>query len=244
MSPERIKRLRQAVLADLDLAKEGFERALQPDQPNVFTWHGETFWVDRVRRFIVPGDGDARPPGTFSLEDDEQNDLLDIYAGEYQIGDTGSFSRMWARLISGSTVRSVWEIDGAKFLNLAIAQPQINPAFGPLFWLFLADDMGPGPIWDHDKNLYTRVAPMIYRLSEHPTLIPSPEEVRSAQIAFLEGMFPGTTDASSQHLSDMEWAARCEEQLRLHQDLVDNQFFTPLLERIGALDEPGARPFE
>lgn len=244
MIEERTKRLRQAVLADLAVAKEGFERALQPGQPNLFAWHGETFWVDRVRRFVVPGHPNVRPPDTFSPEDDDQNDLLEIYAGEYQLGDTGSFSRMWARLISGSTARSIWEIDGAKFLNLAIAQPEINPAFGPLFWLFLADDMGPGPLWDHGENLYERVGPMIYRLSDYPVLTPSPEEVRSAQIGFLEGVLPGTTDASCQQLSDVEWAARCDEQLRLHQDLVDYRFFTPLLERIGALDEPGARPFE
>jgi hypothetical protein len=240
MSQERITRLCEAVLADLTVAKEGFERALQPGQPNVFVWHGEVFWVDRVRGFIAPGDRDARPPDTFSPDDDE----LDIYAGEYQRGDTGSLSRMWAHLLSGSTARTVWEIDAAKFLNLAVAQPRINPAFGPLFWIFLAEDMGPGPVWDHSENLFTRVRPMIYRLSDYPALTPSPEEVRSAQIGFLEGMFPGTTDASCQQLSDVEWAARCEEQLRLHQDLVDYQFFTPLLERIGALDEPGARPFE
>ncbi len=104
--------------------------------------------------------------------------------------------------------------------------------------------MGPGPIWDHDEHLFNRVQPMIYILADFPKLTPLPEEVRRAQIDFLEGMLPGTTDASCQQLSDAEWAARCEEQLRLHQSLVDCRFFTPLLERIGALNEPGARPFE
>lgn len=240
MSQERITRLRETVLADLARAEQGYQRALQPDSPNAFTWHGETFWVDRVRRFVAPGDLDRNPPDTFSPDDDE----LDIYAGEYQRSDSGSFSRMWARLISGSTARSIWEMDGAKFLNLAVAQPKINPAFGPLLWLVLADDMGPGPVWDPSENLFKRVGPMTYQLSEFPSLTPLPEEVRSAQIAFLEGMFPGTTDARCQQFSNEEWAARCEEQLRIHQDLVDYRFFTPLLERIGALDEPGARPFE
>jgi hypothetical protein len=240
MRQERITRLRETLLADLTLAEQGLQRALQPDYPNAFTWHGETFWADRIRHFIAPGDRDRRPPDTFSPDDDE----LDIYAGEYQRADSGSFLRMWARLISGSTVRSAWEMDGAKFLNLAVAQPRINPAFGPLFWLFLANDMGAGPIWDHAENLYKHVGPMIYRLSEYPVLTPSPDEVRSAQIAFLEGMLPGTTDASCQRLSDEEWAARCKEQLQQHQNLVDDRFFNALIERIGALNEPGARPFE
>jgi hypothetical protein len=38
MNQERITKLREAVLADLAVAKEGFERALLPDQPNAFTW--------------------------------------------------------------------------------------------------------------------------------------------------------------------------------------------------------------
>lgn len=237
MNQERITSLRESVLRDLAVAKGGFERALQPGRPNVFMWHGETFWVDRVRRFVTPGGCIDPPPETLSSGEDEQENLLDVYAGAYQLGDTGSFLRMWAQLICG-TSQSIWEIDAAKFINLTIAQPELNPAFGPLFWLFLADDVGPGPIWDYDENLYKRVGPMIYRLSDAPTLVPAPEEVRSAQISFLEGMFPGSTDATCQQLSALEWAARCDEQLRRHQTLVDQQFFAALLDYVGASGEP------
>ncbi|NJM90923.1 MAG: hypothetical protein HC863_01170 [Myxococcales bacterium] len=77
---------------------------------------------------------------------------------------------------------------------------------------------------------------------DHPKQTPSSEEVRRAQVDFLERMFRGTT-AGCERLTDAEWAETCEAQLRLHQGLVDERFFEPLLERIDALDDPGARPF-
>jgi hypothetical protein len=246
----RVERLRRAVLAALEEARDAFEQALQPDQPNTFTWHGEMFWVDRVRRFVVPVEAseirdDAWASRDTLVEDDEDTkDTLDIYAGDSQLEDTGAFLGMWARVITGATSRGLWQITGAKFINLAIAQPKINPAFGPLLWLFLADDMGAGTLWDYADNLFKRVGPMIYQLIDYPRLTPSPEEVRRAQIDFLEGLLPGTTDASCAQLSDGEWAARCEDQLRRHQRLVDDRFFAAVLEKIGALGDLDARKFE
>jgi hypothetical protein len=248
MSQERITRLRETILSDLLSAKAGFERALQPESPNVFTWHGEEFWVDRVRRFVIPGACASRvkedawtSKDTLPANDFEASELLDIYCGEYQLEDSGSIERMWARLIGGVASRHAWAMEGAKVINLAVAQLSINPAFGPLFWLALADDLG--PIGDHRDNLFKLVLPMIYLQIHYPQRVPSPEEVRRAQIDFLERVFPGSTDGGCEQLSDGDWAAHCDEQLRLHQQLVDDRVFEPLLERIGALDEPEARPF-
>ena len=70
MNQERVTKLRLAVLADLAVAREGFERALQPGQSNVFSWHDETFWVDRVRRFVIPGSSSSRvDEGSWSSRD-------------------------------------------------------------------------------------------------------------------------------------------------------------------------------
>ncbi|NJM90924.1 MAG: hypothetical protein HC863_01175 [Myxococcales bacterium] len=85
--------------------------------------------------------------------------MLDVYAGEHQLEDTGSILKMWARVIAGAASRGLWDLVGAKVINLAIAQPAVNPAFGPLFWLALADDMG--PVGDHADNLFELVGPMI-----------------------------------------------------------------------------------
>lgn len=247
---EHLVRLRTAVLAELAEARAGFERALDPDQSNVFIWHGEEFWVDRVRCFVIPGpsagrveDSAWRRKDTLPRDDYEAGELLDVYAGEYQLEDTGELLRMLARVIAGVTGRVLCHLAAAKLINLAIAQPKINPAFGPLFWLFLADDMGAGPVEDYSKNLFVGLGSMIYLQIDYPELTPPPGEVRRAQIDFLERMLPGTTDASCQQLSDAEWAARCEDQLRLHQHLVDDRIFCALLCRIGSLQAPGARPF-
>lgn len=242
------RKLRQAVLAELAGAREGFELALQPGRPNVFTWHGETFWVDRVRRFVIPGASSSRVEerswtsrDTLPSEDPEAKDLLEVYAGEHQMEDTGSILNMWAGLVAGLEGRALWDLVGAKVINLAIAQPAINPAFGALFWLALADDMG--RFGDYAPNFFKVVGPMMYRLMDYPELTPPPAEVRRAQVEFLERLFPGSADASCEQLSEVEWAARCEEQLRQHQSLVDDRVFEPLLERLDALG-PGARPFE
>ncbi|MEZ4361963.1 MAG: hypothetical protein R3B48_17365 [Kofleriaceae bacterium] len=235
------------MLDELAAVAVAFERALAPGQPNTFVWHGETFWVDKARRFVVPQGSMAMVNGgarlledTLPADDPEAAELLDIYAGEYQLEDSGSILKMWAGLIAGATSRGLWDLVAAKVINLAIAQPTINPAFRPLFWLSLADDLG--PIGDYADNLFKVVGPMIYLLIDYPQRTPSPDEVRRAQLEFLERMFPGSA-AGCEQLSETEWAAVCEAQLRLHQDLVDKRFFEPLLERIGALDEPGAGPF-
>lgn len=249
MSPDRVTKLRHAVLADLALARAGFERALLPGQPNVFSWHGESFWVDRTRRFVIPGasssriaEGSWRSRDTLPSGDEEATDLLELYAGEHQHEDTGSILKMWSELIGGVGGHGLWDLTAAKMINLAIAQPLVNPAFGPLLWLAFADDMG--RIGDYSSNFFKLVGPMMYRLVDYPELTPSPAEVRRAQLEFLERMFPGSTDASCAQLSDIDWAARCQEQLQQHQKLLDDRFFEPLLERIGALDHPDARPFE
>jgi hypothetical protein len=247
MSEDRVTKLRKVVLEDLAFARESFERALQHDQHNVFTWHREQFWVDQVRRFVVPRASSLRFKEGFwertSLprSEDEATELLEIYGGEYQLEDTGSILKMWSELIAGLEASAFWDLVGAKMINLAIAQPLVNPAFGPLLWLAFADDMG--RIGDYSPNFFKLVGPMMYQLIDYPELTPPPVEVRAAQMQFLERMFPGSTDASCELLSNTEWAARCEAQLQQHQKLVDDRFFDPLLERIGALDHPDARPF-
>lgn len=248
MSEDRVTKLRKVVLEDLALARDGFERALQHEQHNVFTWHGEKFWVDQVRRFVIPRASSLRLKEGFwernSLprSEDEAIELLEIYGGEYQLEDTGSILKMWSELVAGLEASAFWDLVGAKMINLAIAQPAVNPAFGPLLWLAFADDLG--RFGHHSSNFFKLVGPMMYQLIDYPELTPSPAEVRRAQVEFLERMCPGSTDSTCEHISDAEWAARCEEKLQQHQQLVDDRFFDPLLESIGALDHPGARPFE
>lgn len=246
MNQDRIARLREAILTDLANVRESFEKALQPSGSNVFIWHGAEFWVDRVRHFVIPADSTLRvnpsawtQPDSLPTADFEASELLHTYCGAYQLEDAGSITKMWAQLVGSVTVKYLWDLTGAKVINLAIAQPTINPAFGPLFWLALADDLG--IIGDYSENFFKVVGPLIYLQIHAPERIPAPSEVRSAQVAFLERLFPGSTDATCEHLPDWDWAARCAEQLKLHQQFVDDRVFSHVLERIGA--DPEAHPF-
>lgn len=212
---------------ELAVARAGWEAARVDPASNRFIWREQVFRVDRGRGFIVLCLRDPDAP-FLELEEDD----FDIYAGECQLEDIGELSRVWASILGGFKSCSVWQIALAKFFNLAVVQPRVNPAFGPLFWLFLADDSGPGPNWDWSSNLFDRVGPMIYRLSEYPTLVPSPAEVRQAQIDFLETAWPGSTNAANLSQSDADWAAHCEALLVQNQKLVDDRFFDRILERI------------
>lgn len=236
MSEEQVTRVREAVLADLAVAREGFERALEPPNSNSFTWHGEVFWVDRIRCFVYPGDKDKPAPESLSAYDPDQVDWIDIFAGEYQRVDASWLERMWAELLTGQP-DYVWELEGAKVINLAIAQPLINPAFRSIYWLALAYDLG--ATGDASPNFFDVIGPMIYLQVHLPELVPAPRDVRRAQIDFVEKMFPGSTDAASELLPEAEWASQCEVLLLQHQQLVDRNVFAPLLMRTGVLSALG-----
>lgn len=210
-------------------ARAGWEVAVVEGAPNSFRWYDWVFRVDRARGFVFSGD-----PASLSGVEEPEEDTVEVYAGEYQMEDIGELSRAWAMLLGGFRSSTCWEIALAKFFNLAVVQPRVNPAFGPLFWLFLADDSGPGPMWDWSENMFHRIDPMIFRLSEYPALVPSPAEVRQAQIAFLEAGWPGSTDAACAGLSEEDWTRRCEAMLVEHQQMVDDRFFDRILERIDA----------
>jgi hypothetical protein len=230
----RVARLRQAMFRSLAEAQAGWEAALVDGGPNGFRWHGRSFRVDRLRGFIFPDVCDA---GAHVVAPDGGD--VDIFAGEFQREDIGELSRAWAALLGGYRSRSAWEIALAKFFNLAVVQPRVNPAFGPLFWLFLADDSGPGPMWDWSDNMFDRLGPMIFQLSEQPALVPSRADVRQAQIAFVESAWPGVTDPSCVGLSDADWATRCQTLMVQHQQMIDDRFLDRILERIDA--EPEGR---
>lgn len=217
------------MLRSLDDARAGWSAGLIEGAPNSFLWHGSVFRVDRARGFVFPGD-----PGCLAGLVEPDEDDIDIYAGEYQLEDIGQLSSSWASVLGGFDRRALWENPLAKFFNLAVVQPRVNPAFGPLFWLFLADDSGPGPLWDWSENMFHRISPMIFQLSECPALVPSPPEVRTAQIAFLEAGWPGSTDATCADLPEADWTRLCKAMLAEHQQMVDDRFFDRILERIDA----------
>jgi hypothetical protein len=236
MNRESIDRVRSAVCQSIAEARRGFDAAMQADRSNVLTWHGARFWVDRVRHLVIPEPQLSRVPSSAwarkdSLPSDADDvvDLIEVYGGERQLADAGMFVRLFASFVSKQKPDFIWEVEAAKLLNLAVAQPVINPAFRSLFWLALADDLGPRE--DSSANFFDLIETMIYAQLHYPSLVPTARKVRLAQISFLERLFPGGATADCETMSIAEWAKICSNQLQAHPGFLDRQVFAHVYAR-------------
>src|SRR5262245_7974214 len=96
---ERVTRLRLAIEQDLAVARDGFERALRADGPGVFVWHDAEFWIDRVRRMIVPSTAITAWRSQVTLPDDgevgEARNVLEVYGGTARFENTGASLKLF-----------------------------------------------------------------------------------------------------------------------------------------------------
>jgi hypothetical protein len=213
---------RQRLGGVLEAGREAFLRAMYSDS-NVLIWYGQKFWVDRVRWLVLPL-FDLRPlPAGYTLEDDgeggELNEKLAMYGGSSRMDFSYEITRVLGAMLAGTTQRHSWDMTGAHLLNLAVVQPLINPPFGPLFWLALAEDI-PGPA----DNLYTTLAPMMFDMSLYPTRVPSVQEVRRAQGEFLLGLTSGMVGGDAERRSADDWLRICTWQLYAQYPLMNRVF--------------------
>ena len=185
-----------------------------------------------VASSVAEVDADAwEVAGTLPERDPEAGDLLDVYGGESLLVDGGALLRLWTLLGSGLGGQQTWSPDGARLLNLAVMQPEVNPAFGPLFWLLLAQELGPTET--PSGNLVKAMGPMMYQLRYYPTLVPPAESVRSAQVSFLEELSPGSTDGGCAEFSDEDWSERCHGELERRREWVERNVYAHVYARIG-----------
>lgn len=202
---------RRRVGALIDDARELFVRAMHSDS-NVLTWYDKKFWVDRVRWLVVPLFDLETPVSGYTLEDDgeggEINEKLAMYGGSSRLDSSYEITRVLGAMLAGATQHQLWDMTGAHLLNLAVVQPLVNPAFGPLFWLALAEDI-PGPA----DNLYTTLAPMMFDMSVYPTRMPGPQEVRRAQGQFLLDVTSGLVGDDAEQRNAHDWLRICTWQL-------------------------------
>src|SRR5262245_40179193 len=134
MASEEITQLRRQIEEELETARQGYDNALSGDGPAVFSWHGEQFWIDRVRRTILPIDEDFhwRSATTLPADDDgpeSARETLEFFDSWPIHEHTGAILLLWAWLVRGTEMKHAWEIIGTSFLNMGVAQPAINPAF-------------------------------------------------------------------------------------------------------------------
>lgn len=213
---------RQRVGALLGGAREAFLRAMHSDS-NVLSWYDQKFWVDRVRWLVLPLFDLETVPAGYTLEDDgeggEINEKLAMYGGSSRMDFSYEITRVLGAMLAGTTQRHSWDMTGTHLLNLAVVQPLVNPPFGPLFWLALAEDI-PGPA----DNLYMTLAPMMFDMSVYPTRAPRPQEVRRAQGKFLLSLTSGVVGGDAEQRNADDWLRICTWQLYAQYPLMNRVF--------------------
>lgn len=240
---ERRDQIRSAVLEDLAGARQAFLGAMQPDRDNVFAWRDEAFWVDRARMLVIPARLAAAWRSADTLPDDgemgEATSLVEVFGGPLRFETSDQIMLLFAWLVRDVQAHYPWAMPGAHVLNLAVVQPVVNPAFGPLFWLALAHDLATP---ESSSNLYELVGPMLIDPGVPVELRPT-AEVRTAQAALLEALAPGRPVPDARSLSEADWSRYCDAQLDAHREMVGALVFDDVWSRAGALaHEPGARP--
>lgn len=219
---KKLGRYRRGVGEVLAAAREAFLRAMHSDS-NVLAWYDEKFWVDRVRWLVVPMLDVGTAAVGHTLQDDgeggEVNETLAVYGGSSRMISSYQLLRVLGTMLAGTTERDIWALTGAHLLNLAVVQPLVNPPFGPLFWLALAED-APGPA----DNLYTDLAPMMFDMSVYPAREPSPQVVRRAQGEFLLRLTSGLVGGDAEQRSADDWLRICTWQLYAQWPMMDRLF--------------------
>jgi hypothetical protein len=217
-----LRSYRQRLGALLDAAREVFLRTMRSDS-NVLTWYDRKFWVDRVRWLVLPLFEVEAAPADQTLDDDGEggaiNEKLAVYGGASRVNSSDELTRVLGSMLAGTTERHSWTVTGADLLNLAVVQPLVNPAFGPLFWLALAEDL-PGPA----DNLYTALTPMMFDMSVYPTRVPGPREVRRAQGQFLLELTAGLVGGDAEQRAAEDWLRICTWQLYAQYPLMNGVF--------------------
>ena len=215
-----LRSYRQRVDALLDTARELFLRAMHSDS-NILTWYGKRFWVDRVRWLVVPMLAFDTPPTGFTLVGDggEVGENLEVFGGTSHLEASNQLLDVLGAMLAGGSMKPPWGMTGAHLLNLAVVQPLVNPSFGPLFWLALAED-APGPA----DNLYTDLAPMMFEMSVYPTRVPSSQEVRRAQGEFLLRLTSGLVGGDAEQRSADDWLRICTWPLYAQWPMMDRLF--------------------
>jgi len=219
---EKLGHYRRGVGEIFVAAREAFLRAMYSDA-NVLTWYEQQFWVDRIRQLVIPMRAFDTLPSGFTLIDDgdggENNENLEVFGGTSRLQTSSQLLSVLGAMLAGVSIPPPWTGTGAHWLNLAVVQPLINPPFGPLFWLALAED-APGPA----DNLYTDLAPMMFDMSIFPTREPSPEAVRRAQGEFLLRLTSGLAGGDAEQRSADDWLRICTWQLYAQWPMMDRLF--------------------
>jgi hypothetical protein len=218
--PSELRAWLFAALAD---AADRYRTVMRGAGEDQLAWQRRQFYVDRVRGVIVPlVPGDSFVGSPTIVESRETAGLLDAFGGRDLPVTTNELIASIAALARPSVLPPS-PVAMAHLLNLTVAQPAIEPAFWPLFWLALAKDAREAAA----DSLYEIVGPMMIELATYPASLDQRAGAHAAQVAFARSIDPAITDAGPE-----VWAATCEALLASRLRELDDTVFAEVAARI------------
>jgi hypothetical protein len=187
---------------------------IAPGRPNRFGWLDEELWIDRQRWLVLAlttakrigcADADTVPAALY--------EEIEMSGCRHSSTLPSRIAELVAAFVAGSGADRRNGPLIAEFMNHAVIQPLVNPAYASLFWLELGWELHPRN--QMSTTLGTSVGPMAIDLALYPASKSEAPQVRTTQIAWVRERFP--LDGDWQSANDEAWAKRCAEILRDHE---------------------------
>ena len=210
--------VRERILVEVDSLRQRYVAARDAD--GRFVWCGDEYWIDKIRWLVLPM-ATAQRIGvdTLTTVPDSQYDEIELKGCRKCTASVFDMVRMLGALVAGREPTR----HAGDFINYAVVQPLLNPAFASLFWFGLSWQLRP----EQDaKNLGDAIGGMAFDLSTYPASRSEAADVRKAQVELLRKRFVRDLDAQQWlAASDKEWADHCTELMHARSNEIDSVFF-------------------
>lgn len=203
--------IHERLVAEIDRLRGWVVEVIAPGHANRFKWLEAELWIDRKRWLVLSlktaerlgcADADTVPAG--------QAHELEFHGCRKSTTQPSRIAELVAAFVAGTGDERSFGPLVAEFVNHAVIQPMVNPAYRSLFWLELGWELH--PMNTMAATLGHSVGPLAIDLASYPESKREASLVREAQIAWVRKRFP--LEGEWQTASDEAWAKRCAEILR------------------------------
>ncbi len=202
--------IRERVFVEIERLRPTVEAALTPDGSNEFSWLECELWVERSR-WLVLEQGFARDKvhATGDRVPDQYQEDLQFWSSRHHFVSSWDLVELLAAFIRGDGAERRHGGKCSTFINYAIVQPLVNPAFGSLFWLAVDEDLD--RMHAAAPDLGEAVGAMAYDMSWYPESRCEATQVRGAQIEFVKKKLEPDLHSKWLYADEEAWAAHCAE---------------------------------